>query len=238
MQETMDTITPSPKSVHCGSNQVPAGTAMVPAITGFSEVASRPYAYAAGYTYEKLDPEEVGRTTYENYFKRWCASSVIAGFVEPLQRKVGGYWNSFPIDAMCWARGGKAGWGAFCGTLTGAGVIIGMVIKDTEVSEEMANDIACYYSYTEMPVFEPKRILGSERKDLTIAGTPVCHTSVGRWMKSAGEPFLSDARGERCARVAADVAMETTQMLNDWKDGIYRARHKPLYQTTDQGEES
>ena len=101
----------------------------------------------------------VGQITYENYFQKWCASSVIAGFVEVLRKEVGGKWKDFPVDAMRWAHGGLAGWGALCGTLTGAGTVIGLVTDDTDVAEAMVNDLGFYYSYNELPTFKPKKII-------------------------------------------------------------------------------
>jgi hypothetical protein len=235
MQQVLNETGASRRSFLSGSSKVLAGAALASTVIGSQIKNAEAYEYATGYKYEKLDPREVGQITYENYFKRWCASSVIAGFVEPLKTKAGGQWKDFPIDAMRWAHGGMAGWGALCGTLTGAGVIIGMVTNETDVAEQMANDLAFYYSYTEMPNFLPKKIIKSELGDMTIAGTPVCHISVGRWMRSAGEAFLSDARAERCARLAADIAMETARMLNDWKDGKFKAKHKLLYNVAANG---
>lgn len=235
MTEMLDNNGVSRRSFLSGSGKVIAGAALASTVIGSGVRNASAYEYSTGYKYVKLDPAEVGRITYENYFKRWCASSVIAGFVEPLKAKAGGQWKEFPIDAMRWAHGGMAGWGALCGTLTGAGVIIGMVTNETDVAEEMANDIAFYYSYNEMPAFVPKDVIKTELADMTIAGTPVCHISVGRWMRRAGEPFLSDARAERCARVAADIAMETARMLNAWADGNYKAKHKPLYNVAANG---
>ncbi len=187
------------------------------------------------YKYTKLDVERVGEITYENYFKRWCASSAIAGMVEELKRKVGGDWNNFPIDAYRWMHGGMAGWGALCGTMPGAGVIIGLVTGDTDTAEAMLNDLAFYYSYTELPTFTPKKIIKSKIKHKTIAGTPVCHISVGRWMTAEGVGFLTDARAERCARLAANIAMEATKMLNAWADGKYKPKHEPLYNVVANG---
>ena len=48
-------------------------------------------------------------------------------------------------------------------------------------------------------------------------------------MRASGEAFMSDGRAERCARLAADLAMETARMLNAWKDGSYKPQHEPLY---------
>jgi hypothetical protein len=184
---------------------------------------------AATFKYVKLDPREVGQTTYENYFKRWCTASVLAGFAENLKKKNAAGWNDFPIDAYRWAHGGFAGWGALCGTLPGAAIVVGLVTKDTDVAEAMANDLAFYYSYTDLPSFTPAKVLKAQIKHMTMSGTPVCHISVGKWMRAESAAFLTDGRAERCARLAANVAMETTVMLNAYLDGTYKPKHKPLY---------
>jgi len=230
MNEMLENNGVSRRSFLSGSGKVIAGAALASTIIGSQVKKADAYEYSTGYKYVKLDPETVGQITYENYFKRWCASSVIAGMVEQLKEKAGGQWKEFPIDAMRWAHGGMAGWGALCGTLTGAGVVIGLVTNETDVAEQMANDIAFYYSDSEMPKFQPKKMHDDTTiENMTISGTPVCHISVGRWMRASGDAFLSPERAERCARVAADIAMETTRMLNDWVDGKYVAKHKPLY---------
>ncbi len=211
------------------SGQAMAGIALASTVIGSGVREAEAYGYKTGFEYVKLDPAKVAQTTYENYFKRWCASSVVAGFLEYLQKNPGGQWKDLPIDAMRWAHGGLAGWGALCGTLTGAGTVIGLATNDTDIAEAMVNDLAFYYAYTELPSFQPKKVLKSKLSDMTIAGTPVCHISVGRWMRAADETFLSDARAERCARLAANIAQETAIMLNAWKEGKFKAKHKVLY---------
>lgn len=233
MQEKTENV--SRRSFLAGSGKVLAGAALATTVLGSQVNNAEAYAYKGGYDYVKLDPKEVAQLTYENYFKRWCASSVIAGFAEQLRTKAGGKWKDFPIDAMRWAHGGMAGWGALCGTLTGAGLIVGLVTDETDTAEAMANDLAFYYSDVELPSFTPKKIIKAEISDMTIAGTPVCHISVGRWMKASGDAFLTDERAERCARLAANVAQETAHMLNAWKDGTYVARHKPLFNVVANG---
>ena len=181
------------------SGKVLAGAALASTVLSQTQKASG-YAYEGDFKYVKLDPQKVGQIAYENYAKRWCASSVVASFAEELQAKAGGAWKTFPIDAMRWAHGGLAGWGALCGTLTGAGTIIGLVTNDTDVSEAMVNDLAFYYSYSEMPSFTPTKFGKTEIKNMTIAGSPICHISVGKFMRAEEVAFLSDERAERCAR--------------------------------------
>lgn len=219
----------SRRSFLAASGKVIAGAAVASSLLTGQAKEAMAYPYVTDYKYTKLDPQEVGRISYENYFKRWCASCIIAGFVEPLRKKVGGQWKSYPIDAMRWAHGGLAGWGATCGTLNGAGMIIGLVTKDTDIAESMVNDLAFYYSYTELPSYTPAKIMKAKIHHMTLAGTIICHISIGRWMRAEDVSFFSNARSERCARLAANIAIETTGMLNDWSDGKYKPKHKLRY---------
>lgn len=213
-----------------GAGKIIAGTALASSALAARPDKAEAYLFRSeGYKYAKLDPVEVGRITYENYFKRWCAASVFAGFSELLQKKVGGKWNDFPVDSLRWAHGGLAGWGALCGTLVGAGMVIGLSTRDTDIAEKMVNDLAFYYSYSELPAYQPVKPVKAKINHMTIAGTPVCHISVGRWMRAEGASFLDSERAERCARVAADVAMEACRMLNDHLDGKFVAKHKLLF---------
>jgi hypothetical protein len=231
MTEDKESKVISRRDIIVGGGMAAAGAAIASlgAFGGAKEAAA--YDYTSKYRYKKVDPNKVGQTTYENYFKRWCTSSVLAGFVGALQenKEVGADWKDFPIDAYRWSHGGFAGWGALCGTMPGAGIIIGLVTKDTDVAEAMTNDLAFYYAYTELPSFMPAGTPKAELHHMTIAGTPICHVSIGKWMRAEGVEFLSDNRAERCARVAANVAMETANMLNDWSDGKYVPKHKALY---------
>lgn len=221
---------PSRRSFLTTSGKLLAGAALASSVLGVKSEKAQAYPIDTGYKYARLDAQKVGQTAYENYAKRWCASSVIAGFVAELAAKVGGSWKTYPIDAMRWAHGGYAGWGALCGTLTGAGVVIGLVVPDTDIAEAMTNDLAFYYSYTDLPSFTPPKNLIADIENMTIAGTPVCHISVGRWMAKEEVEFLSSERAERCARIAGNIAMEAAGMLNEWKDtGKYVPKHKPLF---------
>jgi hypothetical protein len=96
------------------------------------------------------------------------------------------------------------------------------VTKDTDVAEAMANDLAFYYSYTDLPSLTSAKVVKAPIKHMTMSGTPVCHISVGKLMLAEGAAYLSNERQERCARVAANVAAEATTMLNAYMDGTYK----------------
>ena len=59
-------------------------------------------------------------------------------------------------------------------------------------------------------------------KQKTVSNSPLCHISVGKWMKVEGKPLGSPERKDRCARLAASVAFKVATMLNDWHDGKYK----------------
>ena len=86
----------------------------------------------------------------------------------------------------------------------------------------MGSEIMQWYSDAKMPVFLPKEPkIKDELIPKTVAGSPLCHISVGRWMAEADKSLASDERKDRCARVAASVAYRTVELLNAWKDGTY-----------------
>ena len=93
------------------------------------------------------------------------------------------------------------------------------------MAERVVNDIMAYYAYTNLPVYKPSKIAITTIKTQSEAGTPLCHVSVGKWMKKENVKFFSKARKERCGRIAADIAMHTAMLLNQVTDGKYKANH-------------
>ena len=81
-----------------------------------------------------------------------------------------------------------------------------------------------------MPVFMPKEPKITAELPKTISNSPLCHISVGKWMKAANKPIGSAERKDRCARVAASTAYHLVELLNEWKDGKYvaKATHMPV----------
>ncbi len=187
--------------------------------------------------YKPINPDEAAKIAYENYFDLWCASTVLKGLFDPLAKSVGEPYKSFPVESMRWAHGGVAGWGTVCGTPVGASIAMGMITGDIGTSEAMCNDIMFYYANTVLPVYKPAKAIKAEIKTTTKADTPVCHISVGKWMKAENVAFLTPERAERCARVAATMAYKTAEMLNAWHKagGKYTPVNKPLANVLNNG---
>jgi len=126
------------------------------------------------------------------------------------------------------------GWGMTCGSNAGAAIvanlIVGPRIAGNTQGHQITEDIFEWYSEASMPIFVPKTPKVTTELVRTTAESPLCHVSVGKWMKTSNFPITSPERKDRCARVAASVAFHLVELLNDWKDGKYAAMstHSPV----------
>ncbi|OGQ95953.1 MAG: hypothetical protein A2521_02795 [Deltaproteobacteria bacterium RIFOXYD12_FULL_57_12] len=182
--------------------------------------AATPAAWPWGY--KKLDVQEVGNLAYENWYKNFCCYAVVSGLLMPLQKSIGEPFTSLPLEAFVWGHGGAVGWGTLCGSLTGAGIATGLIAG--KEGEAILNDVIAWYASTSLPIYKPAQPK-AEIKNVNTSDSPLCHISVGKWMKKEGVAFASPQRKERCARLSADVAMRTATLLNDWADKKYKPVH-------------
>jgi len=236
----------SRREVLIGAGAMAAGAAVMSA--GVSSFVGK--AQASGmtkYPYKKLNVAEVGRIAHETYFTKFCAETVMTGLFRPLAKSVGEPYASYPLDSIFWAHGGMMGWGTACGTMIGAGVAIGLITSGDKtkvttaggrapvpVGEAIINDVIAFYASEPLPQYKPEAGQTKyEVKNQSVSETPICHISVGKWMKKEDVKFFGIERKERCARLAADVAMYTAKLLNEWADGTYKPRNEPLANALD-----
>jgi hypothetical protein len=172
--------------------------------------------------YKKINPDKAAQIGYNNWYKNFCCYASASGILIPLQKLVGEPYTSLPIEAFVFGHGGTVGWGTLCGTLLGAGIATSFAAgKD---GEKILNDVIQWYSTTELPIFKPEKPR-AQFKNINKSDSPLCHVSVGRWMEKEGVKFGSPQRKDRCARISADVARKTAQLLNVWADGKYKPSH-------------
>lgn len=175
--------------------------------------------------YEKLDPAKTAEIAYNEWYRLFCGGAVISSVFGQLKEKVGEPYTSFPTDAFIFLEGGMSGWGTVCGSNAGANLvtnlIIGPRISGTEDGMLMGSEMLQWYSDASMPVFAPKEPKQKAEIVRTTSGSPLCHVSVGTWMKASGYALTSPERKDRCARVTASVAYHLVELLNEWKDGKY-----------------
>ena len=177
--------------------------------------------------YVKLDPEQTAELAYAEWYRIFCGGAVISSVFSQLREKVGEPYKSFPIDAFKFLEGGMSAWGTICGSNAGANVVTNLIIGPSvkggsEDGMLMGSEMMQWYSDAQMPVYTPKSPKVTAEIPKTVANSPLCHVSVGKWMKAAGKPLGSPERKDRCARVTASVASRLVTLLNDWKDGKYK----------------
>jgi len=239
-----DLMEKSDKNCHSLSRrQMMIGTAGVlaagTALTQFGGLLSSAHAVGGPtekwpWRYEKLDPAETAEIAYAEWYRVFCGAAVINSVFSQLREKVGEPYISFPVDSFVFLEGGMVGWGMTCGSNAGAAIvanlIIGPRIAGAAEGHEISEDIFQWYSEASMPIFVPKNPKVTTKLVRTTSESPLCHVSVGKWMKASGFPIGSPERKDRCARVAASVAFHLVELLNDWKDGKYKptATHKPV----------
>jgi hypothetical protein len=184
--------------------------------------------------YEKLDPAKTAAIAYEEWYRVFCGAAVINSVVSQLREKVGEPYTSFPGDSFVFLEGGMVGWGMTCGSNAGAAIvanlIIGPRIAGATQGHQITEDMFEWYSEASMPVFVPKNPKVTTEIVRTTSESPLCHISVGKWMKASGFPITSPERKDRCARVAASTAFHLVELLNAWKDGKYASTstHAPV----------
>jgi hypothetical protein len=180
--------------------------------------------------YKKLDPKKTAELCYNEWYRVFCGCAVINSVFKQLADKVGEPYKSFPADSFVFLEGGQVGWGTICGSPAGANItanlIIGPRIAGSPVAHQISADIMQWYSEANMPVFTPKNPKIDPSKIVkTTADSPLCHLSVGKWMKAANLPLKSKERKDRCARVAASTAYHLVELLNAWHAGKYEVEH-------------
>lgn len=170
--------------------------------------------------YEKVDPAKAAEIAYHHWYQVFCSQATLLGLMEQLRERAGEPWVSFPIDAIRFGMGGMGGWGLTCGAPLAGALVVGLATPK-EVSGPMINDLLQWYSDTSLPTYEAKKPKFQGQIPKTVAESPLCHLSVGKWMKAANRAIGSDERKHRCASVSASVAYRTAELLNQWKDGKY-----------------
>ena len=192
-----------------------------------SATASSPKSNKWPWPYKKLDPAKTAEIAYNEWYRVFCGAAVINSVFKQLSDKVGEPYKSFPADAFVFLEGGQVGWGTVCGSPAGANIvanlIIGPRIAGDPDAHHISNDIMQWYSETPLPTFSPKEPRLKKAVKTTTSNSPLCHISVGKWMKATDKALKSPERKDRCARVAASTAYQLVELLNAWHDDDYEA---------------
>ena len=214
----------SRREIIIGVSRVAAGAAI---LSGGTAKLAAPAAASTTpsltpWGYRKLDPAMTAALAYENWYKNYCCYAVASSIIDQLREQIGGPYNNLATEEFVFGHGGSVGWGTLCGTLMGAGLAANFAAG--KESESILNDVIAWYGDTPLPIFKPAGARATIHQ-VNAAGSPLCHISVGKWMKKEGVGLASAERKDRCARVAADVAFHTVTLLNKWADGESRMQN-------------
>jgi hypothetical protein len=178
--------------------------------------------------YVKLDPARTADLAYAEWYRVFCGAALVNAIFGQLREKVGEPYRSFPSDAFMFLEGGISGWGTICGANAGANIVTNLILGPRLAGSEdgmlMGSELMQHYASTSMPTYVPREPKVAAEIPRTVAESPLCHVSVGKWMKAANKDLNSPERRDRCARVTASMAAQTVTLLNVWKDGKYKTR--------------
>jgi hypothetical protein len=169
-----------------------------------------------------LDPLEAGRRAYRFYLtKGGCGTGSYLAPLSLLKEKVGYPWTTLPDMMMAHAAAGYGGHGTLCGALGGASCIINLVAygEKNEVFRQMVDRLFYWYAEQEFPSDRFDDISAMPKQVKAKAMSPLCHTSVSKWARAAGDTVSSKAKKERCAKVCGEVVYIVTLALNEYFDG-------------------
>jgi hypothetical protein len=189
------------------------------------QVAQFPYQQhmAAGF---QLEVEAVKAAAYEAYFSGGCCHGAFSALVADL-RRAGQPYTLLPLDFGKFGGGGM-GYGSVCGSALAGVLVMNLVVADTTARGNMITALLRWYETFKFPQFSPAtRNVGEEGSVLdfsqsnlvnigTVAGSHLCHASLSTFAGTNGVAANGKDKHARCARVTADVAGKTAEMLNQY----------------------
>lgn len=162
----------------------------------------------------RLDPDITADRAYQDYYQGHCMYGVFKSIVWQLAEQPGEPYKSFPFDMMKYGAGGVAGWGSLCGGLNGGAAVIALFATTQDQARLLTHELFRWYETTALPAYVPKRAKLSMEMPKSVSNSVLCHASVSSWCKVSGHLAFSKEHNERCARLAADTAKMTVQILN------------------------
>ncbi|MEG2140589.1 MAG: C-GCAxxG-C-C family protein, partial [Bilophila sp.] len=138
--------------------------------------------------------------------------------------KYGSPYQDFPFSMMEVGKSAVAEWGGTCGCLIGAGAALALFWGRKE-RDPLLNELFRWYEVTALPLFQPAPGTAKIDKSMptSVSESILCHISVTKWCTANKIPSASPERSERCARITADIAVKTAQIMQDKMDGTFKA---------------
>ncbi|WP_028575295.1 split-Soret cytochrome c [Desulfonatronovibrio hydrogenovorans] len=164
-----------------------------------------------------LDPDQCAPVAYDGYWHDGlgCGYGAFYAIVGTMGEKFGAPYNTFPFSMLEVGKGGTSDFGTLCGALLGAASAMALFWGRRE-RDPMVTELFRWYEQTPHPEYDPgagaKGVAG--KIPTSISDSVLCHVSVSRWCYQTGFAEKSKERGERCARITADVAIKAIEIMN------------------------
>ncbi len=184
--------------------------------------------------FKQIDPVKAERLGYEGYCGKTfsgeklpgahCCFGAFYAIAKSLADEVGSPYKEFlPVASIATVgKGGVVGWATVCGALNGAAWVTYLCLPEEE-ADKVINELFAWYQFEELPIYRPPKAMKAELDPMpkSIANSPLCHASVTNWCKVSGYRAFSKERSERCARLTADVARKTAELINAMHEGTF-----------------
>jgi hypothetical protein len=181
----------------------------------------------SNWKYSGLDPAVTAGLAYKYYSEGSCMFATVKSIIAQLSEIIGEPYKSFPVHLFKYGHGGVGGYGSVCGTLNGAAALIGLLISDKNIQDNMIADIFRWYEKEPLPAFNPISPAYDYVPVQSISNSVLCHASNTNWCKTAGFKVDSKERKERCRRLTADVAQKVATSLNEIFSNTYLSNTQP-----------
>lgn len=187
--------------------------------------AAETVAPPAPWKYVKLDPEVVRKKGWEMYWQGGCMKGAAGAIITELQEKVGFPYTMLPLEVFRYGSAGIGGWGTICGAANGAAYAMGLVLPNADIST-LVSELLGWYSETALPTSKHDAYAKYPTTVQSVAGNPLCHTSVSKWCDASGLREDSDERKDRCAKITGDSAARAVELLNAYFDKTFAPVYK------------
>lgn len=172
--------------------------------------------------FKPLDPMKARKLGHWGYYQSSCSFGVFNAIVTCLRDEVGFPYTQIPTRMLAYGEGGVSGWCTLCGALNGACAAINLC---SENEKELCDELLKWFTQHSFPskisndlAVNHQFLVDKYKSDKALpqsgTGSPLCHVLVTRWCKEHGYASGSSERSERCARISADVAAYTAELLN------------------------
>ena len=170
----------------------------------------------------KLNPVEVATVAHAGFWHQGygCGYGVMYSIVGLMGEKHGAPYKDFPFSMMEYGKSGISEWGGTCGALLGAAAVLALFYPRKD-RDAMIDELFRWYELTAFPMYKPNPGTTKVEGPLatSAAGSILCHISVAKWCDASKLDARSTERSERCARITADVAVKTLEIIHAKMDG-------------------